>query len=198
MASGPGRCDELVVVERLGDVAHRPRDADLLAVGSGDAGALLPAVLQRVQAEVGHVGRLGVAEDAEDAALFPEFVKHQATLRMKCRSIGGSPDPLELADRHVDRQLAANRHIAADLRRSCRSPSPERPSQPPGRGRPRPCPATPKRSRARPTRRTALPPGSGAARAQSQPRREKHRRRDRRLPKQHSASVIARPPSEQS
>ena len=194
----PGQVRQLVVVERVGDVAHRPGHTHLLAVGGGDAGALLPAVLERVQAEIRHVGRLGVAEDAEDAALFPELVKHQATLRMKCRSTADRPDPLELADRRVDRQLAANRHHGADVRRFCRSPAPERPSQPPGRGRPRPCPATPKRSRATPTRRTALPPGSGAARAQSQPRREKHRRRRSPAPKQHSASVIARPPSEQS
>ena len=46
----------------------------LLAVGGGDAGALLPAVLQRVEAEVGEVGGLGVPEDAEDAALVFEFV----------------------------------------------------------------------------------------------------------------------------
>ena len=46
------------------------------AVGGGDARALLPAVLQRVEAEVGQVRRLGVAEDAEDAALVAELVEH--------------------------------------------------------------------------------------------------------------------------
>ena len=83
----PGQVRQLVVVERFGDVAHRPGHTHVPNVGGGDAGALLPAVLERVQAEIRHVGRLGVAEDAEDAALFPELVKHQATLRMKCRSM---------------------------------------------------------------------------------------------------------------
>ena len=40
----------------------------------GDAGALLPAMLQRVEAEVGEVGGLGMPEDAENAALVFEFV----------------------------------------------------------------------------------------------------------------------------
>ena len=82
-----GQVRQLVVVESFRDVAHRPRDADLLQIGGGDPGTLLPAVLQRVQAEVGHVGRLGMAEDTEDAALLAELVKHHATLRMKYRSI---------------------------------------------------------------------------------------------------------------
>ena len=47
-----------------------------VAVGGDDAGALLAAMLQRVEAEVREVGRLGVAEDAEDAALVLELVEH--------------------------------------------------------------------------------------------------------------------------
>ena len=43
-------------------------------VGGDDAGRLLAAVLERVQAEVGEVGRLVVPEDAEDAALVVELV----------------------------------------------------------------------------------------------------------------------------
>ena len=61
-------------VEDVGHVAHRLRDAHLLAVRGGNACALLPPVLQRVQAEIGHVGRFGMAEDAENAALVFEFV----------------------------------------------------------------------------------------------------------------------------
>ena len=72
----PGQLRQRLAVEDVGDVAHRPRDAHLLAVGRGDAGALLAAVLQRVEAEVGHVGRFGMAEDAEDAALVLEFIEH--------------------------------------------------------------------------------------------------------------------------
>jgi len=41
-----------------------------------DAGALLSAVLQRVQSEVDEVRRIRMVEDAEDTALFFEFVEH--------------------------------------------------------------------------------------------------------------------------
>ena len=89
----------------------------LLAVGGGDAGALLPAVLQRVEAEVGEVRRLGVAEDAEDAALVLELVEHVVSsaavdrrfLRMpaaaKCRSSARRPD-----------RFSASRTVAIDRR----------------------------------------------------------------------------------
>src|SRR6185503_8162338 len=77
----PGEPGERGAVEDVGDVAHLAGDPDLLAVRRGNPGALLPAVLQRVQPQVGHVGRLGVTEDAEDAALVLEFIEHcfQAT-----------------------------------------------------------------------------------------------------------------------
>ena len=44
------------------------RVVEAIAVGGDDAGRLLPAMLQRVQPEVGDVGGLGVTVDAEDAA----------------------------------------------------------------------------------------------------------------------------------
>ncbi len=65
---------ELLLRER---VLHEPHGAvrvERLAVGRDDARRLLPAVLQRVKAEVGHVGGFGVAEDAEDAAFVAEVV----------------------------------------------------------------------------------------------------------------------------
>ena len=79
-------------VERVGDVPHRARRAHALAVGRDDAGAFLPTVLQGVQPEVGEVGRLGVPEDAEDAAFVFELVEHRSILfyaarPAKCRSI---------------------------------------------------------------------------------------------------------------
>ena len=61
-------------VERVVDVRHGARHVDLTAVRRGDTCALLPAVLQRVQAKVGHVGRFGVTEDAKDAALLMKLV----------------------------------------------------------------------------------------------------------------------------
>ena len=45
-----------------------------VAVGARDARALLSAMLQRVEAEVGEIGRFGMPEDAEDATLVAEFV----------------------------------------------------------------------------------------------------------------------------
>ena len=50
---------ERLRVERLVDVPHRLAVTDLDAVGRGDARALLSAMLQRVQAEVGEVRGLG-------------------------------------------------------------------------------------------------------------------------------------------
>ena len=74
MAMCPGSAASVSLVERVGHVAHRARDAHLLAVGGGDAGALLAAVLERVEAEIREVGGFGMAEDAEDAALVFELV----------------------------------------------------------------------------------------------------------------------------
>src|SRR5262249_7001627 len=70
----PRQLRERLAVERVGNVSHRARHANLLAVRRGDAGALLTAVLQRVQPKVGHIGRFGMPEDAEDAALVFELV----------------------------------------------------------------------------------------------------------------------------
>ena len=60
---------EAALVEHLRDEPHVLHDGDRLAVAHGDAGGLLAAVLQRVQAEVGEVGD-GCAGrvHAEDAA----------------------------------------------------------------------------------------------------------------------------------
>src|SRR4051812_25887575 len=65
-------------IEDVGDVAHLARDSYLLAVGRGNARALLSTVLQRVQTEIGHVRGLRVAEDAEHAALVLELVLESA------------------------------------------------------------------------------------------------------------------------
>ena len=102
-----GQLRQRFAVEDVGDVAHRLRDAHLRAVGGGDARALLAAVLQRVQAEVGHVGRFGVAEDAEDAALVLEFVEHVRPILLSEIPIDRRrPRSLGVVDRHVDRHAA--------------------------------------------------------------------------------------------
>ena len=61
-------------IEDIADVAHGPREANAAIIGDGDAGAVLPAVLQRVQAQVGDVGRILVAVNPEDAARVLEGV----------------------------------------------------------------------------------------------------------------------------
>src|SRR5256885_1975060 len=66
------------LVEVVGDVPHRLVHLQPIAVGRRDADALLAAMLEGIQAEVRHVGGLGVAEDAKDAAFFLEFVHHAA------------------------------------------------------------------------------------------------------------------------
>jgi hypothetical protein len=47
---------------------------EALAVKGDDAGGLLAAVLKRVEAQRGDGGGVGMAEDAEHAALFAESV----------------------------------------------------------------------------------------------------------------------------
>ena len=49
----------------------------MLAVRNDNAARLLPAMLQRIEAKVGHARRFRVAVDAEDAALFVEFIAQQ-------------------------------------------------------------------------------------------------------------------------
>ena len=61
-------------VKDVADVAHGPREANAAIVGDRDASALLPAVLERVQAQAGHVGRVLVAVNPKDAARIFEFV----------------------------------------------------------------------------------------------------------------------------
>ena len=78
----PRQLGQLLLGEGVLHEPHRPVRVELLAVARDDAGRLLPAVLQRVQAEVGHVGRFGMVEDAEDAALVVKVVVLQ-------RGVGG-------------------------------------------------------------------------------------------------------------
>ena len=62
--------------EDIGHMAHRLVAVDLAAVAGGDTGALLAAMLQRVQPEVGEVRRFRMAVDGEDAAFFVELIEH--------------------------------------------------------------------------------------------------------------------------
>src|SRR5215813_13998094 len=55
--------------------AHGLVNEDGIAVGSRDAGGLLPAMLQRVQTEISERCRLGMAVDGRHTALFTKFVE---------------------------------------------------------------------------------------------------------------------------
>ena len=52
-------------------------NAELLAVTTHDARALLPAMLEGVETVIGEVGRLGVAVNAKDAAVMFRIVLHE-------------------------------------------------------------------------------------------------------------------------
>ena len=135
-------------------------------------GALLPAVLQRVQAEVGEVRGLGMTEDPEDAALVLELVEHRTgprdvsvygltqspALRSKYRSIARRPDAFGVGQRLVDHDAGPPTDdpdpIAADAPdRRRRDTRRRRQRQQLGRSRSAP----PTRRPATPTRRTASP-----------------------------------------
>ena len=74
MASEPGSSRQDVGGEDVGDQPHGLVQLKTLAVGRGDARRLLPAMLQRVQAEIGELGRFRMAVDGDYAALFAKFV----------------------------------------------------------------------------------------------------------------------------
>ncbi len=73
----PGEPRNRSLVEGVGHLAFRLAHLQPAPVRRGDAGALLAAMLQRVQAEVREVGGLRMTVDAEDAALFLEFVHYR-------------------------------------------------------------------------------------------------------------------------
>ena len=71
----PGQGLQLALVEDLGDEAHVAHGEHAPAVADGDAGALLPAVLERVEREVGEAGDVAAGRvDAEDAAHQPAAI----------------------------------------------------------------------------------------------------------------------------
>src|SRR5262249_13189085 len=66
--------DHLAAGEVVADQPHPPLGMEALAVERDDARRLLPAMLERVQAERGDGGRVRMSEYAEDAALFTQPV----------------------------------------------------------------------------------------------------------------------------
>ena len=69
-----GELGEHVVGEDFGDQAHALDVGEVLAVGGGDAGRFLAAMLQGVEGEVSLAGGVGVAVDGDYAAFFVELV----------------------------------------------------------------------------------------------------------------------------
>jgi hypothetical protein len=69
--------DHLAPRERVADQAEPALGMEPLAVEGDDAGGFLAAVLQGVQAERGDGRRIGMAEDAEDAAFLAEPIRFQ-------------------------------------------------------------------------------------------------------------------------
>jgi hypothetical protein len=96
-----------VFSERIGHQTHLAMGNQALTVGGDDTAGLLPAMLQRVQPEIDHVGRFGVAVDPHDRAFVVEFVRHRHQLRVYRRPVASSY--CNLADSPVDQ---------ADLRSS--------------------------------------------------------------------------------
>ena len=75
MACWPLRLCEHLLVEHLADEAEVLDDGDLAVVGDGDAGALLAAVLQGVEAEEGEARDVASRRvDAEDATAVVETI----------------------------------------------------------------------------------------------------------------------------
>ena len=66
--------DRLLIAEGLADLARPAQAVELLAVGGDDAGGLLAAMLEGMQAERGMRGRVGMAGDAEHPAFLMQLV----------------------------------------------------------------------------------------------------------------------------
>ena len=74
-AVAPEPLDLAFVGEHLREQAEPAVPDEMAMVVRDDAGALLSAVLQRVQAEVRQSGRVRVPPDAEDAAFLVDVFK---------------------------------------------------------------------------------------------------------------------------
>ena len=83
-------------LEGIRHLTHAADDAHLGAVTDGNAGALLPAVLQRVEPERGQACGSRVPEDAEDAALVFELVMRLQRLASRRRPLARLRGPCRI------------------------------------------------------------------------------------------------------
>ncbi len=76
-----GELGEHIVGEDFRDQAHALDVGQMLAVGGGDAGRFLAAMLEGVEGEIGFARGVRMAVDGDDAAFFVEFVAGRGELR---------------------------------------------------------------------------------------------------------------------
>jgi hypothetical protein len=69
-----GQLVQHIAGEDLGHVAHGLVAVEISAIAGADASALLAAMLERIEAEVGELGGFGVPVDGDDAAFLVELV----------------------------------------------------------------------------------------------------------------------------
>jgi hypothetical protein len=65
-----------IFLENIGDQTHLPMGNKTSAVGRNNAARFLAAMLERIEPQINHVGRLGMAVNAHDGAFFVKFVEH--------------------------------------------------------------------------------------------------------------------------
>jgi len=64
---------EVYLLKRFRDVPHLPLLTEFDTVGSDNATRLLPAMLQRIQTQVGQARGVGMTKNPEDATLFSQL-----------------------------------------------------------------------------------------------------------------------------
>ena len=106
------------LLENFFDFAHGAVELQFRAVARDDAGGFLAAMLERVEAEIGEVGRLRMTEDAEDATVVVEVVVvcgHQhdpMTFVFILRNPGGNSDRNAGETSHASAKVASTRSTA--------------------------------------------------------------------------------------
>src|SRR5262249_3191569 len=76
-SGGAGKFVQNIGLEDFFDLSHGAVGGKFAVVGRNDAGRFLSAMLQRIQAQVGELGRLLVAVDPDDATVVVEVIVHQ-------------------------------------------------------------------------------------------------------------------------
>ena len=115
IAISPGQLGQHIFGENVGYQAHSFDVEEIGVIRGGDARRLLPAMLQRIQGEIGLPRRIGMAVDRDHSAFFAQFVERIGQLpfvvdRSMVHSICASccvADVVTFPSRHVVRKLRA-------------------------------------------------------------------------------------------